>query len=156
MAIIMVCNNYKQTHGFTLIEAMIVVAVIGILAAVAYPSYTEYVARGRRAQAQTALLEAAQFMQRFYASNGRYDKDVNDSPIALENSLARVPRETGTTQTYAISLDTTKLAANKFTLQAQRMGAMANDKCGTFTIDEIGLKGLSGQVNGIQVNDCWK
>ena len=60
--------------GFTLIEVMIVVAVIGILAAIAYPSYQESVTKTRRSAAQGCLVEMAQFMERFYTTNMRYDQ----------------------------------------------------------------------------------
>lgn len=61
--------------GFTLVELMIVVAVVGVLTAIALPSYTSYVARARRADARAQLLQVAQFMQRFYAANDRFDQD---------------------------------------------------------------------------------
>ena len=56
---------------------MVVIAIIAILAAIAYPSYTQYVRRGARAEARTALLEAQQFMERFYAANARYTSKVD-------------------------------------------------------------------------------
>jgi type IV pilus assembly protein PilE len=149
-------DKQRTESGFTLIEVMVVVAIISILAAIAYPSYTEYVNRGRRAQAQTALLEAAQFLQRFYASNGRYDVDINGAPVNLSD-WNRVPRETDSPQTYTIAFAQNggqNIASNtQFLLQAT---PVAVDKCGTFTIDQTGFKGLSGQTTGITVKDCWK
>ena len=66
--------NRPPAPGFTLIELLVVIAIVGILAAIAYPSYQEHVHRSHRADAQRALLEASQYMQRFYAANMAYDK----------------------------------------------------------------------------------
>jgi type IV pilus assembly protein PilE len=144
----------RQEQGFTLIEVMIVVAIIGILAAIAYPSYTEYVNRGRRSQAQAALLEAAQFMQRFYASNGKYDKTIGDVDVSL-TGWDRVPRETTSPQTYTITLSA--VSATSFTLQAAPQGAMLHDKCGSFKMDQTGLKAVTPPSgSSASVTDCWK
>ncbi|MBS7725301.1 type IV pilin protein [Pseudomonas lalucatii] len=68
----------RRDEGFTLIELMIVVAVLGILAAIAYPNYTEYMDRARRAEAKTALMEGAQALERYYSVHGSYlDADGN-------------------------------------------------------------------------------
>ena len=61
-----------KTHGFTLMEIMIVVAILGILAAIAYPQYVEYIAKGRRAECRSALLLGAQKMEKFYSNNNLY------------------------------------------------------------------------------------
>jgi type IV pilus assembly protein PilE len=61
-----------RSKGFTLVELMIVVAIVGILAAIAYPSYTEYVLRGRRAEARTALTDLMQQQERYFTQNNSY------------------------------------------------------------------------------------
>lgn len=139
-----------SSPGFTLIELMIVVAIVAILAALAYPSYAEYVARGRRAKAQAALLEAAQFMQRYYAANNRYDKDLKS--VALK--VSDIPSSEKSAMSYALSFAEDSLTATTFTLVMTPSGIMASDKCGSFTLDHTGFKGLSGNKAGL--GDCWK
>ena len=62
----------KNNHGFTLIELMIVVAIIGLLASIAYPSYQEYVRRGARAEARAAIMQMAQLQERYFTDRGGY------------------------------------------------------------------------------------
>ncbi|WP_172649511.1 type IV pilin protein [Thiolapillus brandeum] len=75
----------KKTLGFTLIELMIVVAVIGILAAIAYPGYVDHVRKARRADAKSALTEAAQKLETLYARNASYSADLTDVGYAHAN-----------------------------------------------------------------------
>jgi type IV pilus assembly protein PilE len=135
-------------RGFTLIEVMIVVAIVGILATIAYPSYTEQVAKGRRSQARVQLLAAQQWMERFYSENYRYDKnsaDVaadDDSQFKARFTTSPPPTE-GSAQ-YDIAL-VTPLARDTYTIRATRTSGatMAADRCGDFTIDGMGRKSIA-------------
>jgi len=142
-----------RQRGFTLIELMIVVAVVAILAAIAFPAYTEYVQRSRRAEAQAMLLQAAQFMQRFYAAHNRYDQQLDGATaVALPAELQRTPADGA--RAYAISLDEDTLAAGTFTLVATPEGPMANDPCGNFTLTHTGTRGVTGA--NATVANCWR
>ncbi|MCP3669770.1 MAG: type IV pilin protein [Gammaproteobacteria bacterium] len=71
-------NRVKQTNGFTLIELMIAVVVVSIISAIAYPSYVDTVRKSRRSDGESALLEAAQRLEVFYASQATYTDDLTD------------------------------------------------------------------------------
>ena len=155
-----------QVHrqdGFTLIELMITVAIIGILAAIAYPSYKEYVAKGRRAEAQALLMQGAQWMERFYAEN--YSYSTNTAGVAVTDATmfpARYSQSpTSGTAAYTIAVVPT---ATTYTITATRTGTMAADKCGNFQITHTGVKQLAtgtyssaaGSTQAAAMQSCWR
>lgn len=152
-------QSTRYSQGFTLIELMIVIAIVGILAAVAMPDYTSYVARANRADARTQLMQAALFMQRFYAANDSYAQDRAGTAVldAMPSSIKKSPAE-GTTL-YSLSIPTA--TSTDFVLQMvpESTGKMNGDKCGTFTLTATGLKGVSvnGTAGSTALRDeCWK
>lgn len=136
-----------RAQGFTLIELMITVAIIGIIAAIALPNYTEQVKRGNRASARAALLESQQFMERFYAANDAYNVDKAGTAVALPTRLRTAPPES---PKYDLTISAS--AANSFTLTATPR--IADTKCGNLTLTNTGVKGRTGTV--LSVADCWK
>ena len=133
--------------GFTLIEMLIVLAIIGVLAAVAYPAYTSQVARSKRSDAQTVLLEAAQYMQRYYAAQNTF------TSASLPTVLSRAPKDTSSTKAYDVTL-TVPTGGATFTLTAAPSG-WTDAVCGSLTLTDAGVKGLSGTYSGT-VGTCWR
>lgn len=134
----------KTSKGFTLIELMIVVAVVGILAAVAYPSYQDSVRKSRRADAKSALLELAQFMERNYTLSNRYDQDSAGNAVVLP--FTESPKD-GTAKYYDLTISAS--AAQSFTLSAAPKNAQSSDVCATLRITNTGVKTATG--TGV----CW-
>jgi len=139
----------RHARGFTLIELMIVVAIVSILSAIAYPSYREYVRRGHRADARAGLLQAQQWLERAATATGAYPT------AALPASLTW---STDGSKQYTIALETGNTSTS-YTLSAtpKSGGVQATDKCGTYTLSNTGLRGAAGKTSG-QAGynpDCW-
>lgn len=126
--------------GFSLIELMIAVAVIGILAAIALPVYTESVRKGRRSDAQAALTGLAAAMERDFIRANRYN-----NPFTAGIYPNRVPLDGGTI-TYNLSATVSDTA---YTLTAAPAGPQAGDRCGSLTLASNGAQGASA-------TDCWR
>lgn len=151
----------RPQRGFTLIELMMAVAIIAILAAIALPSYQSYVARARRAEARTQLLQAAQFMQRFYVANDRYDTDRANNAVIdqMPAGLKQAPADGG--GLYSLEIPPATLTVSSYVLNMVPVAgsSMANDKCGTFTINSVGVRGvlIGGIPGSTSLRDtCWK
>lgn len=124
-----------NSKGFTLIEVMIVVAIIGILAAIAYPSYDEYIKRGNRTEGQAFLQDVAARQERYFSQNNEY-----------ADTAAKLNVSTGSeTGKYTLTIAT----SDGYTLTATQQ--FNDTKCGNLTLNALGVKGAGGSVD-----ECWR
>lgn len=143
--------------GFTLIEIMVVVAIVGILAAIAYPSYSESVRKSRRSDAKNALMNAAQLLERRYSERAQYPDQATLK--ALMNDASAGASILSPDRFYAFSIvlanDARGNASQLYTLTAVPQGAQVADKCGSFTLASDGTKGVTGASAGLTSVTCW-
>lgn len=137
-------------RGFTLIEVMIAVVIVGILASIAYPSYRESVRKNNRAEAKVALTEGAQALERYYSINGRYTTGTSGT-LALPAVFPTVVPSSGAAR-YNIAVQGAP-TTNGYVLRATRTGSMAGDPCGDYQISSTGAQTLNGNTKSVA--ECW-
>ncbi|QQQ02870.1 type IV pilin protein [Lysobacter enzymogenes] len=139
----------RRVRGFTLIELMIAVTIVGILVAIAYPAYTDSVRKSRRAQAKADLAELTQLAERWYTANNSY---AGFFARVKTDNMDYSPRTKPRAQAfYVITRDAgADTAASTFTLTATAQGDQASDACKNLTIDATGKRGTSSSRT-----DCW-
>ncbi|UAW97904.1 type IV pilin protein [Halopseudomonas nanhaiensis] len=130
----------RSAGGFTLIEVMVMVAIVGILAAIAYPGYLEHVRQTRRAEVTALMLENAQLLERHYTRHGAYDSGTL-------GGLATQAPASGTA-VYTLAL---VAGADSYTITAtaQPGGIMAGDVCANYSLNQVGRRGPSDAR-------CWR
>jgi type IV pilus assembly protein PilE len=143
----------RATHparGFTLLELMIALAVVGVLMGVALPSYQNQVVRTKRAAAAACTMELAGFMERVYAANNSYS-DNGGSATALPS----VPCTNELAASYSFGFASGQPQPRTFTIVAAPQGAQAarDESCGSLTMNQANTKGVSGTE---AVAQCWR
>lgn len=156
--------------GFTLIELIVAMTIVAILAAIAIPSYTQYVTRSKRAAAATVLIETAGALERNFTTNGCYNKttvaacrDQSAGNDFVLGPLARAPREGRAS--YLLTVDTFGVRGQTFTLTATPCANavapgcaapaenFADAICGNLTLTHAAQRGISGSGT---VAQCWQ
>lgn len=130
-----------RASGFSLVELMVALVVAGVLAAIAIPSYTQYILRSNRDVAKAALSENAQFMERYFTTNNTY--------VGAALPVSVIPRgASGTGVRYNLSF-VADPTVDAFTIRAVPANAQSGESCGTLTLANTGAQG-AGQASG-----CW-
>lgn len=143
----------KMQKGFTLIELIVTVLIVGILASIAYPSYVNSVSKTKRRAAEACLSNFATYMERFFTTNLRYDKDASSgADIVLPDLDCKSAQNSGNDYVFSLAAKD----QSSYTLQAVPKSTSAqatrDARCGTLTLDQTGARGASGSDGA---SKCW-
>lgn len=139
----------RVDSGFSMVELMIVVAIIAILVALAFPSYVNYITKTNRKAAEGCLSEYANYMERYYTTNLKYSGLTSLTSVSMDCAATS---QTGNNYSYRFPAAPTTTA---YTLQAVPINAQAtrDTLCGTLTLTQAGTRGVSGSNT---VQQCWQ
>ncbi len=161
--IVLVSNAIRRarTAGFTLIELVIVMLIVTILAAVALPSYASYIAKARRADAKSQLMQVAQYMRAFYAANDSFVQDRAANSVLGQIPPALLQSPADATKIYGLLIPESTLTDGSFEIRMSPVagGRMSTDQCGVFTLTSTGVRGVMiGEVAGEAAlrDQCWQ
>lgn len=132
-------SNIRHLHGFSLMEVIIVMVILGVIAAIAIPNYSEYVLRGYRSSAQAFISDVASRQTQFFL-----DRRAYATTVAALNMTA--PAEIAAR--YDVAIATAAGPPATFTVTATPTGTQAPDRCGAMTVDQAGNKGAAA-------TRCW-
>jgi type IV pilus assembly protein PilE len=147
----------KKPGGFTLIEALIVVAIMAILAAIALPTYQSYIRRSRRTAAKTTLLDVARREEAYYSTNNAYTALSNLGYSGLVGSTIEAPSTNEDYYNVTITLPNPNSqvagtnASFLVTAAPQAQGGQNQDTCGTYTLTDLGIQANTGNTD----TNCW-
>ncbi|MEN9756582.1 MAG: hypothetical protein RL755_769 [Pseudomonadota bacterium] len=137
--------------GFTLVELLIALTIVGILTSIAYPHYVQYIQKAKRAEAQATLLSLASAMEQWRLENNNEYTNATLGTGATAIFANQVPVNSGATKTYSLSVVADKTT---YTLTATPVLPQDADECGTLTLNSTGIKGAKGSAPDTQ--HCWE
>lgn len=145
----------KKQRGITLLELMVVVGVIGILAAIGYPAYMDQVRRSNRAEGKTALQNAAALEEKFFSNNNTYT--TSPQALGLGSSATSYTTEKGYYTLSVVAATATCPIASCYVLQVVPAGGQSGDtKCTKMTVSNTGAKsGTGSQCDCATAATCW-
>jgi len=145
----------KYHGGFTLIELMIVIVIVAIISAYAYPSYVQYIVNTKRTAATSVLLQIADRQQQFFMDSKTYTADITNlgfpsDPLEISDD-GRSMASGDSSNVYSISLSNVTITTYTITATPLNVQLSRDTDCGALTFDQSGAKGAGGNVE-----DCWK